>query len=80
MWVRIPPPAPLKMQENPQVLEQLANKLLTEQDYGKAYKLFKKAGNLYRKDSNHRQAALCFALAASCWSTKSGEKRYKDYL
>ncbi|MCM8830894.1 MAG: ion channel [Candidatus Omnitrophica bacterium] len=64
------------MPENEKALEEKAHQLLEEQDYHHAYELFKKAANIYKEKSNHSQAALCFALAASCWAIKCGEKTF----
>ncbi len=64
------------MNQSAQQIEEKANRLLVENKYAEAYKLLKKAAHLYRIEKNLRQAALCSALAASCWSTKSGEKRF----
>ena len=66
------------MQDNPQVIEEKANALLAEEKYHEAYRLFKKAAGLYRKNKNLRQSAFCSAMAASCWSIRSGEKRFNN--
>ncbi len=66
------------MKNNPRLLEEKANKLLSEEKYTEAYPLFKKAGHLYREKNNLKEATLCSTLAASCWSIKSGEKRFHN--
>jgi tetratricopeptide (TPR) repeat protein len=66
------------MENNPHLLEETANKLLSEEKYAEAYPLFKKASHLYREINNLKEATLCSTLAASCWSIKSGEKRFHN--
>ncbi|MBF0217815.1 MAG: hypothetical protein HQL30_12585 [Candidatus Omnitrophica bacterium] len=66
------------MEQEPSQIEDEANTLLVEEKYAQAHDLFKKAGSLYRSRRNHRQAALCFASAASCWGIKCGEKTYSE--
>jgi len=66
------------MKNDPRLLEEKANKLLSEEKYSDAYPLFKKASHLYRENNNLKEATLCCTLAASCWSIKSGEKRFHN--
>jgi len=58
--------------------EKEAHEHLTQEKYEEAYKLFKKAAESFRAEANHKQSALCFASAASCWSIKSGEKTFSN--
>ncbi|UCC94644.1 MAG: hypothetical protein JSW40_07480 [Candidatus Omnitrophota bacterium] len=41
-----------------------------------AYRLFRRAAQVYRRRENHKQSALCFTSAASCWSKRCGEKTF----
>ncbi|MFH0877569.1 MAG: ion channel [Candidatus Omnitrophota bacterium] len=38
--------------------------------------LFKKAAQIYRTKGLHKESAMCFASAASCWAAKAGEKPF----
>jgi len=60
------------------VLEKQAQDALVQEKYEEAYKLFKTAAQAYRHENSHRQAALCFSSAASCWSIKSGERAFSN--
>jgi len=62
------------MNTDPKALEKEAYDLLAQEKFKAAFKAFNEAGYLYRKQRNHKQSALCFASAASCWSKKAGEK------
>ncbi|MDD5084677.1 MAG: potassium channel family protein [Candidatus Omnitrophica bacterium] len=62
--------------KDPKVLEQLAYSFITDEKFDEAFKLLGRAAHIYKSEDNHRQAALCFASAAGCWSTKAGEKRF----
>ena len=64
------------MTKEPRLLEEEAHSLIAEQKYEEAFPLFKRAAYGYKETANHKQAALCFASAASCWSIKSGEKTF----
>jgi tetratricopeptide (TPR) repeat protein len=66
------------MENDPRILEERANRLLSEEKYSEAYPLFKKASHLYREKNNLKEATLCSTLAASCWSIMSGEKRFHN--
>ncbi|MBN3038541.1 MAG: hypothetical protein JW869_03900 [Candidatus Omnitrophica bacterium] len=62
------------MEKDPKVLEEKACDFLVEEKYSEAFTFYKRAANAYKGQNKHKQAALCFASAASCWSKKSGEK------
>jgi hypothetical protein len=64
------------MEKDYKAIEEKAHSLLAEQDYTEAYKLFKEAGNHHRNKKAYKEASICFASAASCWSIKSGEKTF----
>ena len=66
------------MENNPGFLEREANKLFLQEKYSEAYSLFKKASHIYREKNNFKEAAFCSALAAGCWSIKSGEKKFHN--
>lgn len=55
-------------------VEKEAHQLLEEQKYQEASELFSRAGGYYQKLKHHKQSALLFASAASCWGLKAGEK------
>jgi len=55
-------------------IEKEAYVFLAEDKLEEAFKLFKQAAEIYKAEGNHKQAALCFTSAASCWNKKSGEK------
>lgn len=55
-------------------IEKEAHILLDKQEYQSASKMFAHAAELYTKNNQHKEAALCFASAASCWQLKSGEQ------
>ncbi len=61
------------MNADTRILEHEAQTFLSQDKYDEAYRLFRKAALAYRGEGNHKQSALCFASAASCWSKKSGE-------
>ncbi|MBN2120434.1 MAG: hypothetical protein JW734_05210 [Candidatus Omnitrophica bacterium] len=62
------------MDIDPKALEEQAYSFLFEEKFEEAFHLFRKAARIYKDQDNHKQAALCFSSAASCWSKKSGEK------
>lgn len=64
------------MDKDPKLLEQKAYSFLAEDNFYQAFVLYQRAANIYKSRRNHKQAALCFASAASCWSKKSGEKTF----
>lgn len=64
------------MATEPKLLEKEAHSHLSEGNFEEAFKLFRRIAETYRNQGNHKQAALCFASAASCWSKKSGEKTF----
>lgn len=64
------------MEKDPKLLEQEAYSLLADEKFYQAFALYQQAGNIYKRENRHKQAALCFASAASCWSKKSGEKTF----
>lgn len=55
-------------------VEKEAHRLLDEQKFEQASKLFSEAAGYYQKSSQHKRSALLFASAASCWGLKAGEK------
>jgi hypothetical protein len=62
----------------PELLEKEAHALLVQDKPGEAYSLYKKAGDIYRGNGEHKAAALCLASAASCWAMKSGERAFDN--
>ncbi|MDD5195510.1 MAG: ion channel [Candidatus Omnitrophica bacterium] len=64
------------MDSDPKILEGEAYSFLYQEKFDDAFRLFKKSAEIYKSQHNHKQAALCFASAASCWSIKSGEKTF----
>jgi tetratricopeptide (TPR) repeat protein len=64
------------MEKDPGLLEKDAHDLMAEEKFDEAYRLFRQAGNIYKKQGNHQAAALCFASAASCWALKSEERTF----
>jgi hypothetical protein len=64
------------MDIDPRVLEEKAHAAVSEEKFQEAFKLFKNAAEIYCAQSKHKQAALCFAAAASCWSKKCGERLF----
>jgi len=59
-----------------ETLEKDAYLSLSQNRFEEAFKLFKKAGEAHKSSGNHKQAALCFASAASCWGKKYGERTF----
>jgi hypothetical protein len=57
-------------------IEKEAHRLLEEKEYQEAARLFRQVADSHIKDGQHQQSALCFALAASCWALKAGEKTF----
>jgi tetratricopeptide (TPR) repeat protein len=57
-------------------LEEEAYAYLAQDKFEEAYRLFIKVAGIYKSSGNHKQAALCFASAASCWNIKLGEKTF----
>jgi len=64
------------MSREPRVLEEEAYAFLYQEKFDEAFGLFKKAGDIHKKNSSHKQAAICFAAAGSSWSIKCGEKTF----
>ena len=62
--------------EEARILEREAHAFLSQGKFEEAFRLFKKAGYLYKVEGNHKQSALCFASAGGCWSKLSGEKTF----
>jgi len=58
------------------MIEGEAHLFLSQEKYYEAFVAFRKAGNIYKRQGNSKQAALCFASAASSWSMRSGEKTF----
>ncbi len=57
-------------------IEKEAHRLLEEKEYPEAAELFCRVAASYKEGRQHQQAALCFALAASCWALNAGEKTF----
>lgn len=64
------------MEQDPHLMEQKAYELLAQGNFYEAFGLYQNAANIYKRSRKHKQAALCFASAASCWSKKSGEQTF----
>lgn len=64
------------MDKDPKSLEQKAYAAVAEGEFSQAFAFYQQAANIYKSRKNYKQAALCFASAASCWSKKSGEKAF----
>ena len=64
------------MTEDIKSIEKEAHRLLDEKEYQGAAELFSRAAGSHQEHRHHQQAALCFALAASCWALKAGEKTF----
>lgn len=64
------------MDKDPKILEQKAYEFLSQEEFYQAFTLYQRAANIYKNLKKYKQAALCFASAASCWSKKSGEKTF----
>ncbi|MEW6170866.1 MAG: ion channel [Candidatus Omnitrophota bacterium] len=64
------------MDSDSKLLEKQAHAYLSEGKLEEAYNLFRKVANFYKNNGQNKEAALCFASAASCWSIKSGEKLF----
>ena len=64
------------MQSEPKLLEREAYSFLSQERFEEAFRLFRRAAQIYKREQNHKQAALCFASAASCWGKRSGEKTF----
>jgi len=62
------------MEAEAKFLEREAHSFLCKEKFEEVYRLFRIAAQIYKRQKNHKQAALCFASAASCWSKKAGEK------
>ncbi|MBF0618649.1 MAG: hypothetical protein HQL19_00615 [Candidatus Omnitrophica bacterium] len=60
-------------------IEKEAHRLLDEQHYGDASKLFVQAAGIHQGQGKHQSAALCFSSAASCWALKAGDKTFFHY-
>ncbi len=59
---------------DPAILEKEAYSFLSQNDFEEAFRLFKRAAEGYKRAGNHKQAALCFTSAASCWNKRSEER------
>jgi hypothetical protein len=69
------------MEDQAKFLEKEAYLSLSQEKFEEAYRLFRIAAQIYKRKKNHKQAALCFASAASCWSKRAGERAfYKSAL
>jgi len=66
------------MEADPKTLEKEAYNFLSKNQFEEAFWLFKRTAQIYRSQGNHKQAAICFASAASCWSRKSGESIFHN--
>ena len=66
------------MGSKPELLEKEAHEFLAQGNGREAYRLFKKAGDDYKRRGTHKEAALCLASAASCWALKSGERMFHN--
>ena len=64
------------MQSDPRLLEEKAHQCLSQDKFKEAFDFFRSAAGVYRHQANHKQAALCFAAAAGCWSKKCGENAF----
>jgi len=62
--------------EEARILEREAHNFLSQGKFEEAFRLFKKAGYLYKAEGVHKQSVLCFASAGGCWSKLSGEKTF----
>jgi tetratricopeptide (TPR) repeat protein len=56
--------------------EAQAHEYLSQGEFERAFSLFKEAAHIYKAKGRHKQAALCFSSAASCWSKKCGESAF----
>tara|TARA_B100000315_G_C14581525_1_gene590737 strand:+ start:2297 stop:3106 length:810 start_codon:yes stop_codon:yes gene_type:complete len=63
---------------DPKLLEREAYDFLSQDKLIEAYRMFRKAAQRFKLKGNYKQAALCFASAASCWSKKSGERIFNN--
>lgn len=61
------------MADNVKSIEKEAYKLLAEQKYPEASRLFSDAAELYEEHGQNKQAALSFASAASCLEPKNAQ-------
>lgn len=61
---------------DPAALEREASEAFSIRDFETAFGFFRKAADIYKSRKNHKQAALCYVSAASCWSLKSEEKTF----
>lgn len=57
-------------------LEKEGQELFIKERFHEAATVFTKAAEIYSKNRNHKQAALCFASSAGAWARKSGEKPF----
>jgi len=64
------------MKQNAGKLEKEAQALLSQHSDEQAYELMKKAAYAYRNEGQCRQAAYCFAAAASIWGNVYGDKSF----
>ena len=64
------------METDPKILEEQAHQFLSQEKLDEAFKSFKLAADNYKSQGKHKQAALCFAAAAGCWSKKCGERTF----
>lgn len=61
------------MDKESALLEQEAYLFLSQGKFEEAFRLFKRAAEIYRSADNYKQSALCFASAGSCWNRRAGE-------
>lgn len=62
--------------QDPASFEKDASESFASNRFEDAFSSFRKAADVYRSSGNHKQSALCFVSAASCWSLKSEEKTF----
>jgi tetratricopeptide (TPR) repeat protein len=64
------------MNKDARAYEEEAYSDFSQQKFEEAFKSYRAAAQIYRSQANHKQAALCFSLAAGCWSRRQGEKPF----
>ncbi len=67
---------PISAEIETKMIEGEAHLFLSQEKYYEAFVAFRKAGHIHKRQGNSKQAALCFASAASSWSMRSGEKTF----
>ncbi|MBF0384301.1 MAG: hypothetical protein HQL27_00365 [Candidatus Omnitrophica bacterium] len=60
-------------------IEKEAQKLLDEQKFDDAAKLFSEAARSFQESGEHKQSAICFTSAASCCEFKAGRQSLYYY-